>query len=585
MPRGTRTNKIFTDDPLLTSEDIDLYVKINQEFKVLEQKLKDLKTTNKSIYDPTSIKSYIDLLFDALRDKNNDYDKLKEDKEQIDSKISELYAENEHLQRSLRERDDRIKQLVQETDNILDNDYQIIVEKNSEIAALKAHLNNSTATPLLNESNEKDDVLNITTSQDFFIKTPVNQTKQAPQTSNRKNDHEKFFTPWKSPKNKKLKFETIEQEERKLLDNRLKNIEQNLGNILDRIKAIEKPNSISPQKSSINKETQNIKRKDGLKIEKKTEEKIDIFITGDFHARNLQTTLAKNVPRNWKIIENFNSENNFEKIAAQNGNNCSNLIIITGSNDIQKTPMKTIKQSIDTIFEKFKKSTIHFVQIPYRYDDTNLNYHIDQVNNALFQYVLKYTNVIVYKPDELTESWDYADKINLNRNGKIKLCRAISRTILEEKQNQNIENPPWPNSHKSQPSIDQPRTLKPHNHHQTKFFVPSNNKQSTPSQLLRRNQNPRPKRLSHPELNNQSYHIYHHNDNRGDHASKLPRYNNKSKYSQQNVQTFNPRSMYYEYDYHFPYLPSQANQNSRTLRNQQNTRSTQYYRTRDKNFH
>uniref|UniRef100_A0A8D8MGN1 Uncharacterized protein n=1 Tax=Cacopsylla melanoneura TaxID=428564 RepID=A0A8D8MGN1_9HEMI len=573
MPRETRKNTIFTDDPLLTSEDIDLHVKTYQQLKILDQKLEDLRTSGKSFFDSSILRTSIDLIFNAIRNKNEENSKLQDDKKHIDTLIVELSEENDQLKKFVKERDDRIKKLLDENQEILDADYQLIVDKNTEIEVLKTQLNNSKS--LYQELKENENA-NITLSQDFFVKTPVKKNKPTPlQSTTKTNGREIFFTPQKTPNIRGTKPKPTEEKNQtspktkspkpktdnadNYIDNRLTNIEQNLGKILDRIQDIEKSNNNLPRQifEPIAQQNETLKKK-----ETKKSEKINIYITGDHHAQSLKTAITKQVPTYWKLEEDFKSENNFAKIAAQSSVDCTNAIIVVGSNDIQKTPMKEIKQSINTIFEKFKNSTIHFVQIPYRYDDTNLNYHIEQVNNIIFNYIMRFKNVIVYKPSELTKNWDYADKVNLNRNGKTKICQAINRTILGSKQDQ-----PNRSMYKKPTYYQQPQP--------TTTSTPRSNPESRQYWGPRRNFSSHPR---FPGNNNQS----------------APRFQGHGKYtrntvhtSQQNIRrSFNPnhaRSSEYM-NYHFPSLPTHNQRNSLITTNLQNSRTTQHFNTSRRDF-
>lgn len=167
-----------------------------------------------------------------------------------------------------------------------------------------------------------------------------------------------------------------------------------------------------------------------------TKEKSDILIIGDYHAKNLKSTLVKYLPNNLKIKDNIYDDSDFPQISSlKDSVSCSHLILMAGTHDIQKTPMLEIKESIDRIIRKYRSSIIHFVQIPDRFDNINLNYHINQVNKSIYFHLRKFSNVIVYKTKEIVNNWDYNQQVHLNNNGISKICRTVSKNIrLQNKQ-------------------------------------------------------------------------------------------------------------------------------------------------------
>lgn len=415
------TRSKSSNDPLFTSEEQDMYIKVNEELKFLEQKL--IGTSKTKIYDPIVLKTHIHKLFEHIKLKNQDIDDHKGIQNDLTEKIKEQSEELIHLRRSLSERNNRIKELIAENDEIMENDYDMMVNKNSEIAALKLQLNQSSS--LLSEMKNSEDSIkpnDLTLSQDFFATPKAPNTKTT--TPHKKESVAKnlFYTPLVIPPSKKSGANLSPPKEfEKQTNERLSNIENNIDKILNKIGTLNTKNTPPVVSTKINKPIQPINT---------VSEQVDIFITGDYHAKNLKDMIYKQLHQKLVVKESIIDEGSFEMIAKAPEIKCKHLIITAGKFDIQKTPMKDIKKSIDTIFQKYQESTVHFIQIPYCFKDININYHIEQVNNILFQYLMRYKNVVIYKPKELIENWDYADQDNINNNGKFKICKAISSTIL-----------------------------------------------------------------------------------------------------------------------------------------------------------
>lgn len=544
MPSETRNQVIRDTDPLLTSHEQDVYLEINQELKSLEQRI---KAKNMVGYDPNDLKTHITTVFEMLKSKNKEAIETTEIKNSLEENIAELKEENNFLGNKVNDLEKRIKELIAENDNILDTEYQTIVEKNMEIENLKTKLintfkdNNSSKTINL-ELVDADDHLDITTSQDFFVtpkknkgkmatikspcaysneavttlqaeikeaedpnlttshnfsaKTPVKKrNKKGPSSpscsSKLPTDGDVFFTPQKTPfhtaKNTTIKHHKSVQDSN--FARRLENMESNLDVVLKFIQNLEK-NGLQPNQLS----------KDSGQVTVPNDEtpETDLLIIGDLHAKDIKNHFERLIP-DFKTSESIHPSGTIPEISTlmrKSGEamkNYKDIVFIAGNNDIQKTPMKEIKKSIDLIFQTFQNSTIHFVQIPYRFDNVNLNYHIEQVNNILFQYVLKYKNVVVYKPKELIENWDYVDKNNLDKNGKIKICKAIGATILgrtEEQIKPKLPQQTRPHYHLPQgQGYNRGHMHPPHKQWRSKQFIANNGKQ-TPG--TRRNFPPHP---------------------------------------------------------------------------------------------
>uniref|UniRef100_A0A8D8XHW3 Uncharacterized protein n=1 Tax=Cacopsylla melanoneura TaxID=428564 RepID=A0A8D8XHW3_9HEMI len=167
------------------------------------------------------------------------------------------------------------------------------------------------------------------------------------------------------------------------------------------------------------------------------EQTTHVFIVGDGHARNMKDTIKKKLPSNWVIEQSFDtnaklkyvSENCIKKI-----NKCEHLIVMAGSNDIFASAKKEMLTSTKKIVEKFHESKqIHMILIPDRFDDVSYNFHINNVNEQISKFVEPYTNITVYHPRNIVDSWDYHDSLFLGRQGKVKLCNKIVENIMGQR--------------------------------------------------------------------------------------------------------------------------------------------------------
>lgn len=332
----------------------------------------------------------------------------------------------------------RNESILADHEDILQEKKKTIEDKNKEIALLKQNLEkvkNKTLETLDTEILESTSNKDNTTSQDA-LKTPQNNKKL-----------EYFVTPYTPPKTSTT-METI-----------MKSVEDNIKEILEKLQTITiikqhdpskpaKPSNTTssetvqsqvktqPSKLSCENDTITVLNKNTaatatIEVEQhKKKKKYGIFILGDSHLKNFRTTLSKNIPNEWIIQESIIPDGTIPNLCAKDDkHDVTHLIFMAGSNDIQKTPMKDIKKSLDTLFQEYKSSMVHFIQIPYRYDNINHNYHIEQVNNTLENFVLNYENVVLYKTKTIIENWDYSDKTSLNQNGVWKICKELRKSF------------------------------------------------------------------------------------------------------------------------------------------------------------
>ncbi|KAI5705306.1 hypothetical protein M8J75_013723 [Diaphorina citri] len=385
----------------------------------------------KSIF---SIRSLVEVEEDGMHNNNNNN---MGDHQQERNDSPSLQAQKQHLQLKVSNLEEEIKEQIQENNtcnNLIKKKNEEIKEKEEEITFLKAQpkTSDSTLDSELSEHRQSmnNTVMNITTTQDFFV-TPPRRNHSIMRSAENHSTAE--YTLFHSPNNG--------NELQRYPENSI----ENPGTAPPQRKTVEVP---QPQKDGITqqlisritqledkissalKKVENLNQKPENKEEKVINKQPDILILGDQHARNIKTTITKSLPNTYRIHETFIVDGTFSQIhSTDNMEKCQHLVLMAGSNDVQKTPMKDIKSAIEAIFNKYQESTIHFIQIPFRYDNVALNYHINNVNYILSEYVRRFRNVKIYETQNIIENWDYTGNNELNRHGKIKICREVSKNI------------------------------------------------------------------------------------------------------------------------------------------------------------
>lgn len=433
-PRQTRRKLLLDNVELaLTNDEGEFYLKIHDELKKIEQKIK----TNELI-DILPLKNTIQKIFEQANHRNKEFDRLSEEYNILKKKLADINLDKSQLIQIQEQYKQQIKNLLEEHEEILEDKNKTIADKNEEISTLKkSHKPNNE-----NQSLAAQLALDVTCSQDFF-KTPENNHKPnimvptiTPYSPNKSRQQDAFYSTKKSPIVKTVHNIEFEQN----IETRMKHMEENVKSILDKLNSISTTNmetnisTNNPESQVRNQQTQSTSTNKTETASKNSKEKdfCDILLLGDIHLKEMKTTLSKYTPNNWKIEEAVVSDATIPDLCTSDQLlKCSHLIFMAGSNDIQKTPMKDMKKSLDLLFKNFKSSTIHFIQIPYRYDNININYHIEQVNNALQNFVKRYKNVITYKTKDIIENWDYSGQTTLNQNGLRKISQQLCNFLTD----------------------------------------------------------------------------------------------------------------------------------------------------------
>lgn len=433
---NTDGNESDVEELQLYTLDQTIYVNIQSEIKLIQ--------TNKT--DEKNLLKLIKYLFKKLYQK---YDELEKTQIQVNNLSATLSYNNSEFENKTTQYESRIKNLLEEETENEEFNRLTIKKLNEEISNLKGQVR---------DLNNKFD---ITTTQDFF---PTAQTKQyadkdifyTPKTPKLKTNtkvslHTRNLSPlFQSTDNLLEQSQTIQTPPNTLIttstNNNNEKVIEKLNIIhgkIDEIKKLveskkEEANNESIKPIEAKKQPENNTQKTSrtqpiLKSNNPVPsiiENVDVLIIGDHHAKQLKTSLTKKLPNHLKIDDIIIDKGGFPLLSTlKKTKSCSHLILMAGTHDIQVTPMLEIKESIDKIIRQYKAKTIDFIQIPDRFDNVNMNYHINRVNKSIYFHMKKYRNVRNLRTSEIINNWDYNKNVNLNWNGINKLCRELSNNI------------------------------------------------------------------------------------------------------------------------------------------------------------
>uniref|UniRef100_A0A8D8VYC6 Uncharacterized protein n=2 Tax=Cacopsylla melanoneura TaxID=428564 RepID=A0A8D8VYC6_9HEMI len=357
MTRGHLASscKMIINDDNLTSEDIDLYVKLEQELKFLDQQIRHHDGFNSVIFKNLIIK-----IFESIRGKNCQILKLNDEISSHKTNLKEMYEQNTYLTQKMADQAKHITSLIEENDGINTSYEESIKDKNKEVQKLKGVIDTMNQT-IVNLSQSNDN-LESSTSQDFFL-TPMKQTPSKNKKSKisldfmksrKQKSPDKFASP-----NVSLESTSIEPDHN--LEQKLSNIDKNVEEILSKIRVMEtKAQPVTVKTTAIDKPMPQQEQQDNSRIkvdQPSTSASQLILIMGDHHAKPLRASLSKHLPKQWKIEENILEDGDFPRLGSiKQQTKCSHLILMAGTLDIQKTPMFEIKEGIDRIIKKHKNS-------------------------------------------------------------------------------------------------------------------------------------------------------------------------------------------------------------------------------------
>ncbi|KAI5714015.1 hypothetical protein M8J76_009589 [Diaphorina citri] len=189
--------------------------------------------------------------------------------------------------------------------------------------------------------------------------------------------------------------------------------------------------------------------------------KYTCHIIGDSHVRGLRDYLYNLLPSSCSIHTFFQPGAGYHEVAATH-NQCPSLVspsaddrivLICGTNDVCSTQWALIQTALDDLIRMFQHcKQLCIIGVPMRFSNKKLNFHISRFNNKIRTYIKSTSkNAYFLDPNKSLKRKDYAiDGLHLNKEGKKKLCRAISNSIqgkpnsdtcqLPSKQGSNPEN-------------------------------------------------------------------------------------------------------------------------------------------------
>ncbi|KAI5692522.1 hypothetical protein M8J75_002935 [Diaphorina citri] len=165
-----------------------------------------------------------------------------------------------------------------------------------------------------------------------------------------------------------------------------------------------------------------------------TSSQFKCMLIGDSHARELKTHLENTGNKQCNYFVKCSPGASFTKLQADPkiilGEN-DFMILLGGTNDIFKTPVLDIEQHlIQTLRVNSTQMKTIVVSIPFRYSKPSVNKHIKLVNKKIRTVVDAFKNSVFFDINRRINKKHYAnDKFHLNRSGKIKLSEGLNKII------------------------------------------------------------------------------------------------------------------------------------------------------------
>lgn len=321
-----------------------------------------------------------------------------------------------------------------------------------EIEAITHHRNlllenvtkQKTEIDLLKQINKEKDTLieNLKTSVETTEAGWNVDKKELEQLRNKIRMHENTSLLPKSA-NKKVSFVTEKRDHTETSNNTLTS---SINNLEESKEKYLNEKAISTQSKSVNnlvnqQRAQNKKtpEQQGTKTRGKS-----YIILGDEHVRDMNVQM-KNIDTDNKYIVHchpgkYITDLNLDPNTMIEQYEC--LILMGGSNDVFNNEFSIIhKYLTDLIRNLCSKIKIILVSIPYRYDKPSANIHIQRLNKKIRSIVNIFKNVVFLDINKRLKRSSYGyDKININFQGKQKICAAVQKIINNDKIFENKNN-------------------------------------------------------------------------------------------------------------------------------------------------
>lgn len=165
--------------------------------------------------------------------------------------------------------------------------------------------------------------------------------------------------------------------------------------------------------------------------------KFTCHIVGDSHVRGLRDRLSPLLPKGCTSHAFFKPGAGYHEVAQSTKNmfNPSSrdpVVLLCGTNDVCSTQWEIVQRALDGILQKLHHcQLLCLIEVPLRYSNKKMNYHIIRFNTKVKNYVKsKSNNVHFLNPNKFLKPRDYAvDGLHLNKGGKSKLCSKIFSVI------------------------------------------------------------------------------------------------------------------------------------------------------------
>uniref|UniRef100_A0A8D8Z4Z8 Uncharacterized protein n=1 Tax=Cacopsylla melanoneura TaxID=428564 RepID=A0A8D8Z4Z8_9HEMI len=294
--------------------------------------------------------------------------------------------------------------------------------------------------------------------------------------------------------------------------------------------------------------------------------RILVSVLGDSHVRGLEALLKSSLPKHYDVTSHFKPGSRVEELNSlkiRKHKEEDIIVLISGTNDVSKTSMKSVKESIDKFVDKHKTCTLVIVLVPLRRHSCNINSHITDFNAQISSHFKDNKKIVILDPNKTLTSSDYVpDNLHLNKIGKNKIVKIICDRIT--------------------PTTD--KIYKNTNQHNNKQ-VDKNKKQQRQSRVNHGSKHYHVNRYYH---SSDRYYRGYHRGNNNDYCHNRPnnfnRYNNNQYRGQQYTRHVN-NDHYYHHRHsspaqHYQYPRYHYNQNHYNRGSDNNSGTRMYFKDR-----
>lgn len=386
--------------------------------------------------------------------------KIREDKTNIDSLISEYDLQINDFNNLIKQKDDAIKGLIKQVNNLVDErskDKTTLNELEKDKDMLRQTL----------QEEREETKITVTALQKTIRHLEVSKKENKEETNDESRIEDECENEYVSPRviiNHPTNELSLSQPKNTVTGKQSLNITSLIEEIRDadqshyevlagvhyKPTAYENAESIRNYSIDIFEETlspslptQNCSKKSSNKNECLSTERIDganketqenIYLIGDSIAASIKNIIVQKSPRDTHIIDFTRGGATIGSVDSAFHMDISTndkAVMIVGTNDLFKTQWDSIKKAFESMMNKLQRcKTVYIIQICRRYDIPRINKHITKLNTRIKHLVKTCKNVQVVntkyiKYDQLSE-----DGIHLNNIGKNKLAHKIVTSMF-----------------------------------------------------------------------------------------------------------------------------------------------------------